>query len=316
MLELAPITAVVVTYNADRDLEGCLTSIRWVNEIILVDLGSVDRTLEIARAFNCRILTHDWVPIVELVREEAIAHSKNDWVLVLDPDEVVSAGLADRLKEIALANKVDAVSIPWRNYVFGKWIAHSGLAANRHSRFFRKGKVSYAPQVHEGEQVIGSLLELPEEEGLIVNHVGNISVSEFVEKQNRYSSLKANELVKQNFSNSISTMIRAPFMNLQERLFTTEGYKDGPQGIAFCEIMSFYELLTQLKLMEQNNWELSNDRDVNKHDHLLSESRLGVLSGIWDLFAGLEISATTGFQKIAYWFIRRLIGIVVRTKLY
>lgn len=308
----ARVSVAIVTYNSEDDLPECLGSVEWADEIVVMDLGSSDRTLDIARQRNCRVMAHQWVPIAEFALPEAINACANDWILVLDPDEVVPSTLVSCLQQIALENQADAVSIPWKNQVFGRWIAHSGLAANRHARFFRKGAVSYEPIVHKGEIVKGKLLMLPDEEAFYVIHRGNRTVREFVEKQNRYSTLMAEELFKSGHTTSITTVVRTPFTEVRGRYFGQAGYCDGVQGLAFCELMSLNAFLAEVKLLEKETWL---GGGVNSYN-VLSESRLGFLHGMWDVMVGMEGTAENLFLRVIYYLLRRILALAIRFHAY
>src|SRR5579883_1198418 len=114
------ISAVINTLNEEKNLPFALQSVcTWVDEIVVVDMHSTDRTLEIAREFGARIFLHEPMGFAEPARAFALARATGDWILLLDADEVVPFSLSRRLLSIAANNESDAVLIPWLNYVFG-----------------------------------------------------------------------------------------------------------------------------------------------------------------------------------------------------
>jgi hypothetical protein len=276
-----------------------------------VDLGSTDRTLEIAEVFKCRIVPHAWVPIVEQVRDEMVNLCTNEWVLLLDPDEIVPPTLAEKLRAVAADDGVDAVSIPWKNYYFGQWIAHSGLNhGNRHRRFFRKGAVKYSTEVHRVESVDGRILELPDAEEYRVTHLGYDSVTQFIQKLDRYTSAEAGKPANFPLGGSIAKMTRAPFSEFCRRYFYLQGYKDGVQGLATCVLFAFYWAATALKVAERNGWS-------NKDEALLlSQSREGLLRGMADLLRGMASSAESWYLRLIYGVLWSVLALALRIRAF
>ena len=110
---MSAITACVVTRDEADRLEPCLASLAWTVETIVLDLGSSDESVDIARRAGARVLHHEPVPIVERVRNDVAAAACTDWILVVDPDERVTPGLAAALQQAATRDDVDAVMKAW-----------------------------------------------------------------------------------------------------------------------------------------------------------------------------------------------------------
>jgi len=117
------ISAVINTYNADLHLEKVLECVKDFDEILICDMGSTDRTLEIAKKFNCAILSHEKLSFVEPARNFAIQNAKNDWVLLLDADEVISTELKHFLYEFRNNSEGNVcLAIPRKNYFLGRFM--------------------------------------------------------------------------------------------------------------------------------------------------------------------------------------------------
>ena len=188
------ISAVVVTLNAAKVLKNCLESVKEeAHEIVVVDLGSGDATIKIAREFNAKVIFHECVDYVEKVRNFAVSKAVGEWILVLDPDERVTPDLWEKLKEVIAKNKYMAVNIPRKNIFFGRWIAHTNWWPDRHVRFFKKGKVSWTDKIHHYPLVEGAILNLASREDLAIKHYGYSSIEEFIERQIRYSTIEARD---------------------------------------------------------------------------------------------------------------------------
>ena len=248
------ISAVINTYNDGAKLEGCLESvIWWVNEIVVVDQGSVDKTLEIAKKFKAKVFYHKHVPYVEIVRNFSLQQAGGDWLMVLDPDEVIPRPLAKKLQGIAEQGEYDSVNIPRKNIIFGKWLRHTNCWPDRHVRFFKKGQVSWGERIHQYPEVRGKILELPAVEELAIEHHNYASIDEFFQRQNRYSEIAA--------QNRFDTGERFTWKNFfwkPKRLFLQRyvrhlGFLDGFQGLAFSYSAAVSQIAEEVKLWEKQN---------------------------------------------------------------
>jgi glycosyltransferase involved in cell wall biosynthesis len=308
-MSTSSISVCVATYNAETYLDKCLSSVQWCDEIVVVDLGSTDRTLEIAESFNCRTVKRAWVPVVEMIRNEMISFCTSNWILLLDPDEVVPPMLADKLRQVAVSDKVDAVSIPRKNYIFGRWIAHSGWNKDRHIRFFRKGAVSWSTEVHHSSKSLGRMLELPDAEEYRLVHLAYDSVTQFVQKLDRYTNAEAEKPANLRSGKSADEMMYAPFAELSRRYFCLEGYKDGVRGLAASMLMAFYWATTSLKVAERNGWSTDDSQQ-------LSQSRKGVMRGMAELLKCLYGSAETWPLRLVYGVLWSAIALALRIRAF
>ncbi|MGH9356058.1 MAG: glycosyltransferase family 2 protein, partial [Terriglobia bacterium] len=122
------ISVVINTFNEEKNLPYALRSVQtWADEIIVVDMHSEDRTVEIARQFGAKVYFHERMGFVEPARAFAIGQASGDWIMVLDADEIVPEPLSRKLIEIAHGDEgVDAARLPWVNYLLGAAIRHTG----------------------------------------------------------------------------------------------------------------------------------------------------------------------------------------------
>jgi glycosyltransferase involved in cell wall biosynthesis len=133
------ISLVVNTLNEEKNIADCINSATpWVDEIIVCDMYSDDRTVEIATSLNARIVNHERTGFVEPARFFAISQAAHDWVLVLDADEQLTEKLGRKLREIANQNQVDAVSFASLFNYFGGPVYHGGFFNNNWTRFSEK----------------------------------------------------------------------------------------------------------------------------------------------------------------------------------
>lgn len=252
------ISAVLVCLNEAEKLENCLENIKdLIDEIIVVDLESIDNTKDIAEKFKAKYFIHKKVDYVELVRNYAISKAKGNWVLILDPDEILSEDLKLKLKETIQKNEYDAVNIPRKNIFFGKWIAHTNWWPDRHIRFFKKDKVFWSERIHSYPKVYGKVLNLPAKENLALIHFGYSSVKEFLDRQNRYSTIEAQNRFDNGERFSWWRFVWLPKREFLSRYIKHQGYLDGFLGFALVLLLMIYQISVQVKV-----WELQ--QKVNK----------------------------------------------------
>lgn len=185
------ISAVIVTYNNADTIRACLSSLTWVDEIVIADLGSSDETLAICQAFTSAIHHLPWTPYVETVRNDAIALARHPWVLVMDPDERVSPVLAVQLRRIVAADAVDAVCVPRWDMAFGKRRVDR-RSRELHVRFFRRGVLVWPRAIHSHPKLDGLRVQvLPIQGEAYLLHETWRTVAEVREKIKRYTPIEA-----------------------------------------------------------------------------------------------------------------------------
>lgn len=247
------ISTVIVTFNEEAVLKDCLESVaKESDEIIVVDLGSLDKSVEIAKSFGAKVFTHERVEYVEEVRDYAVSKASGDWVLVLDPDERMTSNLWNTLKEKVSDDKYVAINIPRKNIFFGRFIAHSNWWPDKHVRFFKKGKVSWFHKVHLYPKVLGSILELPVKEDLAIVHYGYQNINQFLDRQNRYSTIRAGNLYDEGIRFSRISFFWNPVREFLVRFVRHFGFLDGLYGFALSFLMAVYQIEVMIKLWERD----------------------------------------------------------------
>lgn len=250
------ISVVVTCFNEANKLKRCLESVNdFVQELVVVDLGSSDKSLAVAKEFDAKIYFHKFVPYVEVVRNYAISKASLDWILVLDPDEIIPKDLKEKLKEVARGNQFMAVNIPRKNIFFGKWIAHTNFWPDSLVRFFKKGKVTWGEKIHVYPQVNGEILSLPAKENLAIIHYGYDDIKQFIDRQNRYSQVEARNLYDLGERFSWGSFFWRPTREFLVRFIRHAGFLDGFYGFALSFLMMVYELQVMIKL-----WELEKEK--------------------------------------------------------
>jgi glycosyltransferase involved in cell wall biosynthesis len=246
-----PISVVVNTYNEEINIARCLKSVSFVDEIIVCDMHSSDKTVEIARKLGAKIYYHQKEGFVEPARNFAISKATNEWILVLDADEEISATLAEKLKEI-ITNKEDIsyMEIPRKNIIFNKWMKASGWWPDYQVRFFKKGTVEWSDKIHSKPKTKGQELRLLANEDLAIIHHHYSSISQFVERMNRYTDIQAKQISDDGYRFKWQDLIIKPVDEFLSRFFANQGFEDGLHGLALGLLQGFSHLLVYLKIWE------------------------------------------------------------------
>lgn len=250
------ISVITVSLNEAKKVESCLQGVSdFADELIVVDLGSKDDIEEICKKFSAKFFKHKFVPFVERVRNFAISKATGDWILVLDPDEKIGEKLKEKLREISKKDDVAAVNIPRRNIFFGGWIVHTNFWPDRHIRFFKKGKVAWNEKIHSYPKVSGKVLELAAHEELAILHFGYDSISQFIDRQNRYSEIEAQQRYAEGERFSLRNFIWQPTREFLVRFIKHKGFLDGIYGLSLTILLMIYRVMISVKI-----WELEKKR--------------------------------------------------------
>lgn len=250
---MAKISVVINTFNEEKHLQKCLASVKdFVDEIVVVDMHSEDKSREIAEKFGAKIYDFKHLSYVEPARNFAIHKATGDYILLLDPDEVVPKSLVDRLREIADNEEAQYVRIPRKNIVFGKWMEHSRWWPDYLIRFFKKGKVVWGDEIHSIPITTGKGIDLEAVESLALEHHNYESVEDYLVRLNRYTTVQAKRKYDDGYTFHWHDLIRKPMNEFLSRYFAGEGYKDGIHGLALASLQGFSELILYIKI-----WQLS-----------------------------------------------------------
>ena len=247
------ISAVIHTYNSEKYLEECIQALLVLDEILICDMYSTDKTVEIAQKYGCKIVHHENIGFADPARNFAINETSGDWVFVVDSDEIIPQKLIDYLKDII--NKPDCpdvVLIPRKNYAFGKFMCCQ--YPNLILRFFRKGKVTFSSSVHCTPNVKTSQNKIhridPKRDDLAIIHYNYDTIESFISRSNKYTTLEIDKYKMRNIKFSLPYMVFRSFGEFIKRFFLKGGYKDGVHGFIFCNLMMFYEFMSYSKLWE------------------------------------------------------------------
>jgi glycosyltransferase involved in cell wall biosynthesis len=249
------ISVVINTLNEEQNLSYVLRSVRsWVDEIVIVDMHSDDRTVEIAESFGARVYSHERMGFADPARAFAISQCTGDWILILDADELVPAPTSRTLQNLARGGDYDVIKIPWLNYISGSPLMHTGWGPSqeKHYRFFRKGFLEATAEVHRFLQPspTARVLELPYRPEHVIVHFNCRDVAEFIDKLNRYTTIEATQALERGERSSPARALFQAMKTFLGRYIYPKGYRDGWRGWYFSLFMAFYRLMIHAKMEE------------------------------------------------------------------
>ncbi len=265
------ISVLILTYNEEDNLPGCLESLRWCDDLFVLDSFSTDRTVEMARAAGARVVQRrfdNWSAHQNWALQNI--PFRHPWVYYSDADERVTPELREELRAMALdpCQTNVAYRLRYKNYFLGRWIRHCGIYPTWIMRFFRPEKVRWERLVNPAAVVDGP-------EGRLQGHFEHYSfhkgLAAWFDKHNRYSGQEAEEGLKSLsngafhwhdlFTSSPATRRRAlkelsfrlPFRPTLRFLYMYlwgRGFLDGYAGFTYCRLLSIYEYMIVLKMRE------------------------------------------------------------------
>jgi len=233
---LEKLSVVIIAFNSEKYIKEAVESASFADEVLVLDSGSTDNTAKIAKELGAKVEYQKWLGFGKQ-KQKAVDLAKNRWVFVLDSDERITEKLQKEIKEILKNPKFRAYEVPRLNYFFGKPIKHCGLYPDKTIRLFDKEKARFtSDEVHE-KVVTDS------KTGSLKNHMLHLaydSVEEFIDKQNRYSSLGAKP-------NRIKAVINPPW-TFFKIFFLKLGFLEGWHGYLIAKLYSQYTFWKYIKV--------------------------------------------------------------------
>jgi len=236
------------TFNCEKSIRKTLESVKWADEIIIIDSFSSDDTLSIAKEYTKHIYQKEYLNSAHQ-KNNAIKYCNSDWIFQIDSDETLDE-MAEKIIRVAIeitSNDIDCFKMPRKNHVLGKWVKHGGLYPDWEYRLFRKDKGLWLEkQVHSRIVVPGRIEELD----LQIIHCGMPNISKQLENLNRYTRYEADELKNRKIKFSIMRWIFSPPFIFFKKYFIQQGFRDGWRGFLLAMYTAFYVFLSHAKLKE------------------------------------------------------------------
>ncbi len=246
-----PISAVLVVKNEEALIGRVLDSLRWVEDVVVVDDFSEDRTVEIARAKGARVFQRRW-DIEGRHRNWAIAQARYDWVLMIDGDELITPKLARTLTDLAQnigqleQEGIYGVNLPMKMFIGPIWVRHPGWNPAYQLRFFNRRKIDYyEEEVHARIRYKDKVrtLTLAKEEGQII-HFSYSSFSGLIDKVNAQTDLEARKRIRLNRRYNGFNAVRKFFSHFLKEYTVRGGWRTGVVGVYISFCAGLYQVLT------------------------------------------------------------------------
>jgi glycosyltransferase involved in cell wall biosynthesis len=241
------ISAVLITKNEEAALPACLESLRWADEIVVLDTASADRTRDIARAAGAKVIdSPDW-PGFGPQKNRALGHATGDWVLSIDADERVTPELAAEIRRVVgAADALNGYDLPRLSSYCGRYMRHSGWWPDHVTRLFRRGRARFSDDlVHERLIVDGPVGRL---QGTLL-HASFGSLEQVLDKVNRYSTLSARQMAAAGRRGGLATAVLHGLGAFLRNYLLKAGFLDGREGFMLAVSNAEGAYYKYLKLM-------------------------------------------------------------------
>lgn len=256
------ISVVINTLNEEANISECLRSVQSLaDEILICDMYSEDRTVEIAKSFGARVIYHERTGFVEPARFYAISSARHDWILVLDADERMTEPLANKLKEIAQANAVQVVSFRRLNWYFGGWVYHGQFFHGDQARFFRKSAYLECYRKSE-EKVHQNFAELAKHPGKLrlppdyyILHLAYPTIEKYACKTlGMYARLEAEQMFQDEVHFHLWRLFWEPMKSFIKNYVYLQAFREGIRGFVLSVLYALYRfnIWANLWLLETN----------------------------------------------------------------
>ncbi|RLD05548.1 MAG: glycosyltransferase family 2 protein [Chloroflexota bacterium] len=242
------ISAVITSFNEERKIEKALKSILWVDEIILVDGQSTDKTIEIAQKYATKIISTPNDPGMMSMRNKGIEDASGDWILILDADETIPSKLAQEIKRVLKQMRENPVAyrFPRKGYFLGKWIRHCGWYPDYQTRFFKKGHGYYKNEhVHEQVTITNGptgTINIPYE------HHSYYDFKDYLFKVRRYIKFEAGKLAQRKKPPAaVSYLLFRPIARFFSIYIRQRGILEGWRGLILSFFAGYHEFMSYWK---------------------------------------------------------------------
>ena len=244
------VSVIIITLNEQKNLPDCLESVKWADEIVIVDSESKDQTAEIARNFGCRVIVNSW-PGHQEQKNVALNMASHEWILSVDADERITPEIQSEVQKIiSNPSSLDGYTFPRKNMFLGRWMRHGGWYPDRVLRLFRKKKGQFGG-INPHDHVLissGSVGDLP----FPIIHFSYISIEQYINKQSAYSRIGAKELFNSRGKRKISSlsMIVKFITKFLETYFWKRGLLDGFHGLIVSVGGAYFAMIREARVWE------------------------------------------------------------------
>jgi glycosyltransferase involved in cell wall biosynthesis len=242
------LSVAIVVLNEEERLRACLESVVWADEIVVVDAGSSDKTVAVAREFTDRAVFRAWEGY-GAQKNFALGQCQGDWLLSIDADERVSDTLREEIQATIRSDRREVgYYLPRQNIFEGRWVRHGGLYPDWQLRLFRRGRGAFLERaVHESVRVDGPTGRF----SAALVHESYRSVGDAVARLNRYSDLAAADLARAGRGGSLWDLLVRPAWRFVGMYLLRAGFLDGWRGLVLAALHAHYVFLRAAKVRER-----------------------------------------------------------------
>ena len=242
------VSAIVVCFNEEERIGDCLDSLRWCDEVVVVDSFSTDRTAEICRRYTDRFIQRPWAGYRE---QKAYAHSQvtKEWVLLVDADERVTAELQQEIREVLVqdSEQYAGYAVPRLVHYLGRWWWRGGWYPDYDVRLFRRDRASWGgSDPHEKILVDGAVRRLRHP----LHHYSYRNMEDHLARINRFTSISSRELHKAGGRWHLSDALLRPIARFLRSYILKAGFREGFAGFYVAVTAAVYVFLKYAKLWE------------------------------------------------------------------
>ncbi len=240
------ITAVVLTKNEDKNIVNCLDTLKWCDEIIVIDDNSKDNTAELAKREKVSVYEQSLDGNFSNQRNFGLDKAKGEWVLFVDADERVTDGLRYEIQEVTSypLNPYNGFELKRTDVIWGKHLRHGETANASFLRLAKKDAGRWQGLVHEQWNIRGKIGKLNNS----LQHFPHPTIAEFLKEINLYTDLRSKELYDKKVRANFFSIIAYPKAKFILNFFIRRGFQDGLEGFIFALMMSFHSFLVRGKL--------------------------------------------------------------------
>lgn len=244
------LSVIIITKDEEKNLERCLKSIKnLADEIIVVDCGSTDKTVKIAKEYTEKVFFRQWDSNFAEQKNYALSLTKGDWILSLDADEEITLQLLSEIKEffrLGRDKRYSGMWLPRKNITFGRWLKHGECWPDYQLKFFKKGSY-FQRAVHEVVVIDGPCGFF--QEPVVHHHYKNART--FIQRARKYTDIEVKALLEEGKKASVWAVFAYPLAKFLKVYISKRGFLDGFSGFIYAGLLAYYSFLKRLKFFKE-----------------------------------------------------------------
>jgi glycosyltransferase involved in cell wall biosynthesis len=244
------LSVTIITKNEEENIKRCLASVTWADEIVVVDSGSTDKTVEICEKYGCKVIQTEWWGFGK-TKQFAVNSATYDWIFSIDADEEVTPELAKKIQKLLSQSSLKSgYKVKRQSFYVKQWIRYCGWDRDYPLRLFNRKQGNFNDKlVHESVEIDGDVGKIEK----TLKHYTYPNLKSHIDKINKYSDLGAKSLFEKGKQSSIFNALFHSFSKFIKMYVIQKGFLDGKIGFILSYNSAFGVWLKYLKLWEKNN---------------------------------------------------------------